>query len=405
MDVTRRSHGKAPASRRHRSRAVAALAFALALVAPAAAQAQTTDYWKSTPDRQDTVYALIYNQSPQTIPTGYDPVREAEEILRTRQQNLPPSNPKSPGIWKSIRTISVRSALSTPLRRIGTVVLAEATFGLGWKIGSGINAKFLKIGIPPEAPIVAQTNEKMTFRQAGSTAPLWYTAPLPEDGWYWSHNAGSNYSRQHTTEYLTNAGTRCYSATPPADFTVYQLPMTSTSCAQTPGSGRAVAYIAENDLDAPGPIEPYTNQPYDRSYAAPPAPQQSAVEQAIETELDLPENMDFVQWLNYELGSPGETDPLGVGDPNPNIAFPKRQEKFEIHKDDFASPYTDPHEYWEDAAEIVNRPNVEHCQRSDGATIYWDPVKQAIVIVQDGEIQTYFPPDSGYDYYDEQCAS
>ena len=37
------------------------------------------------------------------------------------------------------------------LRALGTVGLAAGTFDVGWKIGIGINAKLLKIGVPEAA--------------------------------------------------------------------------------------------------------------------------------------------------------------------------------------------------------------------------------------------------------------
>ena len=92
------------------------LAFA-ALAAPyqATADAQTLadpDYWTQTAEHRDTVYRLVYSQSPQTIPPGYDLVREAEEILRQQQTTLPPSNPQAPRLWQQIRGVTARSALS-----------------------------------------------------------------------------------------------------------------------------------------------------------------------------------------------------------------------------------------------------------------------------------------------------
>jgi hypothetical protein len=69
----------------------------------------------------------------------------------------------------------------------------------------------------------------------------------------------------------------------------------------------------ENALGAPAPIEHYTTQPYDKSSPAPTPPPQTTVEQSIENELAKPENSLLRQWLNYELGSPGERDPVGNG--------------------------------------------------------------------------------------------
>lgn len=82
---------------------VTLLAFgALAAVGQDAAHAQATpdpDYWKQTAERRNTVYRFVYSQSPQTIPTSYDAVAEAERItLREAQRTLPPSDPQARSI-------------------------------------------------------------------------------------------------------------------------------------------------------------------------------------------------------------------------------------------------------------------------------------------------------------------
>jgi hypothetical protein len=136
---------------------------------PAASQAQVdSDYWKGTAARQDTVNRLIYSQSPQTIPSGYDPVAEAEGYLREAQRDLPSSNPEAPALWQEIRGLTVRSALSTAPRALGTIGLAAGAFELGWKIGSGINAKFLRIGLPdPPEPKASPAEGSLDFVTAG----------------------------------------------------------------------------------------------------------------------------------------------------------------------------------------------------------------------------------------------
>lgn len=115
---------------------------------PAVAQGVDSDYWKQAAVRQDTVNRFFYGQSPHAIPSSYDPVREAEQILRQQQRTLPTCNPRSSPLWQQIRGITVKSALSTAPRALGTVGLVVGVFEVGWRIGSGINAKFLKIGVP-----------------------------------------------------------------------------------------------------------------------------------------------------------------------------------------------------------------------------------------------------------------
>ena len=277
------------------------------------------DYWKGTLLRRQTVYRLIYSQSPQTIPPSYDPVAEAEQILRDAQRTAPPSEPASKSLWQQIRGVAVKSALSSPLRALGTISLGVDTFRLGWKIGEGINAKFLNIGIPGNGPIPASySSPQLRFRQAGERSQLWFKVPIPEDGWVWSiHSEG--YGWQRSMEYRpTVAGGGCQEQafTPPADFIEVTAPAQEYACAPqgyTPVNDLKIAYIPEDALAAEGPIEPYTGQLYDRSSAAPPAPDQTTVEQTIENELEKPENSLLRDWLNYMLGLPGARDPIGEG--------------------------------------------------------------------------------------------
>lgn len=94
------------------------------------------DYWKQTAEHRDTVYRFFYRQSPQAVPTAYDPVAEAERVLRERQATLPSSNPQAPNLWQQIRTITVKEALSTPLRALGGVAAGAGALAIGWKMGS-----------------------------------------------------------------------------------------------------------------------------------------------------------------------------------------------------------------------------------------------------------------------------
>ena len=88
------------------------------------------------------------------------------------------------------------------------------------------------------------------------------------------------------------------------------------------GASISGGFLAERELEAPSPIEPYVDQPYDRTIAAPAPPPQTTVEQTIETELDKSENQILRDWINYQLGSPGEIDPISghINVPKPSGA-------------------------------------------------------------------------------------
>jgi hypothetical protein len=404
--------------RRVLTRPRAGVLLALALLAAvggasAPAFASDADYWKQTAERRDTVNRLFYDESPQAIPSAYDPVREAEEILRQREQTLAPSNPAARTLWRQIFDVTVRSALSTPLRAVGTLALIDGAAELGWKLGSGANAKYLKIGVPEPSPgDSAYDNypEALEFLTQGTGLPGISVSPslrtMPEDGWLWRLQAG-----RYVVE---GAGACSHPLTAPVGpYVTITGDVQPTKC---PGDDywappRQVPlyayYIPENDVGVVGPIENYNGQPYTVTRYAPSAPSQSATEGAIDQALGS-SNAVLRQWLNYWLGSPGETDPTGVGAPNANIEFPGYVQHWIDHGQKFATPYDDPAEYWQDAAEIVERAEAGDadyikCQRSDGDMIYWDPDKRAIVIVRDGKIVTYFPPPRGFDYFLEQC--
>lgn len=396
--------------------ALAVLLAFLGLASSAQAQAVADpDFWKQTAERQDTVSRFFYRQSPQAIPSSYDPVAEAEQILRQRQAALPPSNPQAPSLWQRIRGVTGKTGLSKPLRALGTIGLAVGTLEVGWQIGSGINAKFLKLGVPPatDGPDYYRW-DRIRWLEANSRE--YYGAFYPaQDGWVIElKQTCCNYS-----EVDRWFGAPCtFSGFVPPDPFVTQGPAPAAATCWTPDGPSPIdvywGWAPENALGAPGPIEDYTNQPYGLWSPAPATPPQTTVEESIENELEQPENDLLLDWLNYQLGAPNAEDPVGNGPPNAGIEFIDFEEHFEQHEDDFPE-YGDPWEYWQGAVDVVERgdrdPNgsegVLRCERSDGALIYWDLDKRALVIVKDGKITTFFkpegPPPADFQYWENEC--
>jgi hypothetical protein len=393
---------------------------ALAATQQTTAQAQTVaadpDFWKQTAERQNTVNRLIYSQSPQAIPTTYDPVREAEEILRLQQRSLPPSNPAARSVWERLRGLTGEAKLSPAVRTLGTIGLAVGTFEIGWKIGSGINAKFLKVGVPEAIP---HTNtdfrgngfrQDLTWNTAGFDAVTGGKVIQPVDGFTWTRYTASGRYYYWKTGAPENSCDHNRVALP-LGMAIQTTALAGKDCGY--GADRAstdyhIAYVTEDALGAPAPIEPYTNQPYTKSSSAPTPPAQTTVEQTIESELDKPENEDLRDWLNYKLGSPGAEDPTGIGATNANIEFPERYFKWQEHGHEFPE-YEDAEEYWAGAADIVERKrsgdlDVRECYRSsDGTTIYWDSIRNVLVFVRNGVIVNSYRPTGGYDYFRGLC--
>jgi hypothetical protein len=383
--------------------ALVTVTVGLLATVPSLAQAQALpdpDYWEQTTQRKDTVLRLVYSESPQPIPSAYDSVADAAEALRDAERTLPPSNPQARSLWQKVRGVVSRAGLSPPARALGTIALAAGVFEVGWKLGEGLNAKFLRIGVPETTidPADATWN-KISWRAAGSRS--YYGANWPEEeGWIASFRySGSVYERWFEEPCVFSG------FNPPEPFVVEGPVASTANCAY--GAPQQLAAInvlygwaPENGLTAPGPIEDFDGQAFSRSSPAPSPPPQATVEQTIENELDDPENNLLRQWLNYQLGSPLETDPTGVGEPN-RIDFPEFVEKWEIHRDDFGGEYADELEYREAAKRLVERYEIEkdgrvrRCPRyNDDGSITWFYVDTNgdVVLVDNGKITTMYRP-------------
>lgn len=363
-----------------------------------------TAYWTRAADTRDTIYRFVYGQSPQAIPSAYDPVAEAEEILRQRQATLPPANPQASSLWRRMRTLTVDTGLSPKLRALGTLGLATTAFEVGWKIGSGLNAKFLRVGLPePPSPKAGPSTGFLFFATSG-TYPALNSNPLPADGWLLQYAYASQHWRSVNLTYGWNDPC-AYLTGPPVGFHV----LAGTAIGWCVGTAPVESYwLAEDELPALGGIEAYTSQGYDVASVAPTAPSRSTVESTIDSRVSDPDNDVLRQWLNYHVGSPGESDPTGVGEDNPDIpwkSWTDLVEHFDDHADEFDPAYEDPYEYWRDAAEIVEADELSCTRPSDGSQIYWDSERQAIVIVTGGKIQTYFVPGTGFQYWLNECNS
>jgi len=377
------------------------------------AQSQTLrdpGYWSATADRRATVYRFVYRQSPQAVPAGYDPVREAEEILRRRQQSLPSSNSTVRSLWQRTHALTIRSGLSTAPRVLARISLVPGVAYIGWKIGDGINAKFLRFGVPEQPGSI--TAARMVYASEGQQIRPWLQ-PMPYDGFFFEYDIGyltyAHVQRRISSGPPNGPARRCElgpMAVPPA---IEARPTGAVEPCYD-GTFMSEAWLMPEIGTLPaGPIEDYTGQDYSRGTPAPSPPPPSTVEGSIDNALEQDENGELRQWLNYELGSPGEQDPLGIDEPNPDIEFVDLDEHFEQHGHEFNPPYPDKRRYWRGAADIIERfergdADIEQCVNSEGHVYYWDNDKGAIVVLKYGKIVTYFRPPSR-DYWEEQCNS
>jgi len=170
-------------------------------------------------------------------------------------------------------------------------------------------------------------------------------------------------------------------------------------------------YVPDRAL-LPQALQPSSTVPSGYTNAGQPAmPSRTTLASGLSAALNAQPDTTLAQWFEYQLGGAAASDPTGEGADNPDIEFPGWVEHWTTHGDEFSPAYDDPHEYWRDAADIVERADQSEegylkCQRSDGGTIYWDSGRQAVVIVKDGKIVTYFVPTGDpFQYWLNECSS
>lgn len=305
------------------------LALVAVLGACPAQAAPDPDYWTESAQTRDTVYGFFYEQSPQSVPSGYDDVSAEAHQLTLTQAAYVPALPSVPDIWGGIRTTGVADGLIPALRGIGTIGLAVGVADLGWKIGTGINAKYLKIGRPdPPAPKVGAATGTMYFHASGYH-PTLNGAAIPDAGWVLQWAYASQYWQ--SVNLSLGWGSPCaYLTAAPTDMRVL-TGTTSNWCVAGPVPVESY-WLKENELRAGGPMESYGSQSVDVSTAAPTAPSQSTVESSIASAVAA--NSALNHWINYQVGSPGESDPTGQEIDNPDsIPFEEVLKKWTKHRE------------------------------------------------------------------------
>lgn len=231
---------------------------------------------------------------------------------------------------REIRTIRPKVGLNPALRVLVTISLGVEAGRLGWKIGTGINSKFLRLGLPANGTPAGYTFPEINFRQAGERSQIWYKVPVPEDGWVWSIFSTA-YSWQRSMEYrprVSNGLCQQQAFTPPQGFIEVSAPAEQYACRPSPYDTKEavtdlkIAYKPENALKAEGPIEDYAGQPYDKLSYAPSDPGRSVVGDRLRMALESGSYPELNKKLDFELGTPNACDPV-----EPNLCNPPTTEQ------------------------------------------------------------------------------
>jgi PASTA domain len=218
-----------------------------------------------------------------------------ERIRAAEQSTTRPKPTIQRRIWQQLRTLRARIGNIPKLRVLGPIGLGVTAGYAGWKIVGWTNAKFLRLGIP------AATSED-TQRLMPSPAQSYYFPGVytpDEQGWVW------NYVKWGESNFAYNPNAEnCPGYGPPSEFTLLPADPTFPPVCNQPGGG--VAWAPEDALEAWGPAEDYTDQPYDYSSEAPPDPGFPSNRAGILDELGNPDYPDLNPWLDHHAGGTSE---------------------------------------------------------------------------------------------------
>lgn len=184
----------------------------------------------------------------------------------TKEGRPLPNNVSSEKLHRELRTIRMSTKVLPPLRVLGTFGLAVGVFDLGWKIGTGINTKFLKIGVPDASPAGQSWQwHRVTWRTARSGSYFGASWPA-EDSWVVSLKQTCCWYDER--EWWFSPPCSLTGFTPPAPFVIGSA---SSTARCTSGSPPLTVYwgaAGENALAARGPIEDFTTQAFTRTTTA-----------------------------------------------------------------------------------------------------------------------------------------
>lgn len=172
-----------------------------------------------------------------------------------------PNQATSEQMHRELRNLRSRGVRVLPkLRVLGSVGLAAETFRVGWKIGTGVNTKFLRLGLPPKGPPSSTGWGDQQWMQGvaqGAPIALNTNVVAPEDGFRWDYSVPGQ-----TWFGRVDTGNGCGGAHPPVPSAFRRMTGTGDWCysnAQISGG-----FIPEREIKADGAVDDYNAQPYDR---------------------------------------------------------------------------------------------------------------------------------------------
>jgi hypothetical protein len=245
------------------------------------------------------------------------------------------------GANREARTLRVATGLSKAIRMVGTISLGPTAFEIGYLIGSGANAKFLRVGLPAKAPDLSAAPQRLSFYSTCSeSSPCEIGSPYhdratitePAYVWQWDANWQSPYGANYWT--WRSNDSNCQHPPPPPDAVrTFESTTSSSTCWGDPDltSTTTSAWWYQNDLPAAGPVEDYTGQPSTYQDWWPPTdPGYSTTETRTRTQLESGDYPALTQKLEYELGVPEVCDPVDPNVCNQPTTLREQERKCEV---------------------------------------------------------------------------
>lgn len=295
----------------------------------------------------DKIVEFNYRGSAQNVQPGCSAVCQELRAAETRPGGW--STPAAEQLSREARTLRVSTGLTNAIRLGSSFTLGVTAFDVGYLIGSGINAKFLRIGLPAKSPNLSAAPQRLFFASScspsspcsvGSIYHDQATISRPAYIWRWDVAWNTPYGA-NWWDWRSNDG-NCQHPSPPPDApNVFESIASSSTCNGNPDlSGTTTsAWWYTDDLPATTPVQDYNGQPSDYEDWWPPAdPGLSTTRTRTRTELESNRYPLLNEKLEYELGVPDACDPV-----EPDICNPSETDRDQERKCDLSTPDgTDP---------------------------------------------------------------
>lgn len=260
---------------------------------------------------------------------------------------------------KQVYKLRTMAKLDTPPGAIGALVLGPQAFIKGFDIGSGLNRKYFRLGLPAKG-VGSPASPALRFLTQGTRVGTGANMVMPKDGWVlsWCLGCGS-------TEFLvfpdgSASNGDCISAyqQPPHGLSALMGDYSACNTHTGPYPGLVVdMQYAAFWTDEYGseafdwyPMEDYTGQPGTTHIPDPSSLSQSTADANVAGELrnNPDEYSILIPWLRWTTGEPNACDPTNPLVCNPDDEQNRRECELSDHLTELDNPTADPYDVHDD---------------------------------------------------------